>query len=114
MRIRVAFVILLLALALALAVAGCSSGSAATPSSTQGPGGASVSKGSGSGSDVAALITATCSRCHPLARVKAASHDAAGWTVTITRMRQQHGARIDDTQAKQIVDFLAGGGGSQL
>jgi hypothetical protein len=46
----------------------------------------------------------------PIDRVKAATHDGAGWTVTITRMRQVHVAPIDDAQARRIIDLLAGGG----
>lgn len=61
----------------------------------------------------AGVISEVCVQCHPIARVKAASHDAAGWKVTIARMRGK-GATLSDVQAQQITDFLAGGGASGL
>lgn len=105
------FVIALVVTA-SLAVA-CSS---ASPSASGGSAGAasSASSSAGAGSDVAALISATCTKCHPIERVKAARHDTAGWTTTITRMRQVRGVSIDDTQARAIIDFLASGGASKL
>lgn len=112
MRIRATAAALFCVLSV-VAATGCSAGSSAGAAGASGATTVS-SAGAGSSSAVASLIQATCSRCHPIERVKAADHDAAGWTVTITRMRQAHGAPIDDAQAKQIVDFLAGGGSSQL
>jgi hypothetical protein len=60
-----------------------------------------------------ALIKENCASCHPLDRVKSASHDLAGWNSTITRMRTK-GVQLTDQQAADIAAFLAGGGGSQL
>jgi hypothetical protein len=105
-------VIACLLVAISLAVAGCAGRAAGTSGTSRA--GATAASNSAADGAVLALIQATCSRCHPLARVKAANHDAAGWTVTITRMRQVHHVPIDDAQAKQIVDFLGRGGASQL
>jgi hypothetical protein len=105
-------VIACLLVAIVLTIAGCA-GRTAGASGTAGAGATASSIAAGD-RDVAVLISTTCSRCHPLARVKAADHDAAGWAVTITRMRQVHHAPIDDAQAKQIIDFLGRGRASQL
>ena len=98
MRIKIAATLVAMLVMTSASVAGCTSAASAGPS----------------GSSAASLVSATCSKCHPIARVKAACHDAAGWTVTITRMRQAHGVPIDDAAAQKIIAFLANGGASQL
>lgn len=75
--------------------------------------GCSVSSAGGSAADPAGLVAARCTRCHNVSRIKAAEHDAAGWTSTITRMRGK-GARLDDSEEKAVIEFLAGGGASKL
>jgi len=62
----------------------------------------------------AGLVSDRCTRCHPVDRIKSANHDAAGWEATVTRMRNAHGARLSDTEAQEVIEFLAGGGASQL
>jgi hypothetical protein len=63
--------------------------------------------------DLAALVQAKCTRCHPVSRIKSAQHDAAGWAATIARM-QSKGAMVDDAQAAAIATFLANGGAEKL
>lgn len=75
--------------------------------------GCSASSAGGSAADPVGLVAARCTRCHNASRIKAARHDAAGWTSTITRMRGK-GAKLDDTEEKAVVEFLAGGGASKL
>jgi mono/diheme cytochrome c family protein len=65
------------------------------------------------GTAPAQIVSAVCTRCHSVDRIKAASHDAAGWQSTIARMRGK-GAQLTDAQAQQVADFLAGGGASGL
>ena len=84
-----------LALASVLLAAGCSGGAAAT-------------------SDPAAIVQAQCTRCHPIDRIKAAQHDAAGWQSTVERMISSHGAQLDATQAQAVATFLANGGAAKL
>jgi hypothetical protein len=67
----------------------------------------------GSASDPAALVSARCTRCHPLQRIRAATHDAAGWQATVTRMRT-HGVQLSDAEARAVVAFLASGGAAKL
>lgn len=62
----------------------------------------------------AALVSQRCSRCHALDRIRAARHDPAGWEATVARMRNVHGARLSDAEARQVIEFLVGGGASQL
>jgi len=66
--------------------------------------GSTVSAGT-SATDASAIMSATCSRCHPITRVNNARHDRAGWTATIGRMRA-HGAQLTDQQAQAVVDYL--------
>jgi cytochrome c5 len=89
-RFRLAFASLLLAAALA----GCAAASA-------------------NGSSPAQIVSAVCTRCHSLDRIKAADHDLAGWRSTIARMRGK-GAQVTDEQAQQVASFLAGGGAAGL
>ena len=84
--------------ALALVGAGCASQAPAT--------------GEGA-SDPAALIAARCTKCHSIEQIKLATHDAAGWAATVTRMRK-NGAQVSDAEAQAIIDFLASGGASKL
>ena len=98
-----------MAVLLAGALTGCS-GSATSPGST-GSSGAVVSVPADA--TPAQIVSVVCTRCHPTDRIKAASHDAAAWNVTVTRMRGK-GAQLTDAQADKVIEFLAGGGASQL
>lgn len=84
-----------LAIVSVLLVAGCSSGAAAS-------------------SDPAAIVQAQCTGCHPIDRIKAAQHDAAGWQSTVERMISNHGAQLDATEAQALATFLANGGAAKL
>lgn len=53
-----------------------------------------------------ALFEAKCSTCHALSRPLGASKDLAGWTKTVTRMRQVNGAPVTAAEAKAIIDYL--------
>ena len=97
MRRTVAIVILVLAL---IVVAGCAA-SAGTSSSA----GASTGVSAANPAD---LVSARCTRCHPIDRIKAARRDAVAWEATVERMRGK-GAQLSDSEAQQVVDFLAGG-----
>jgi len=59
------------------------------------------------------IIKTQCTKCHNTDRIKAAKFDVDGWTAIIWRMRGQ-GAQLTDAEAKAVIGFLAGGGGSQL
>jgi cytochrome c5 len=98
MRRTVAVVLFVLSLTV---LAGCSA-----PASTPSAGGAS-------GATPASIVSERCTRCHPVDRIKAAQHDAAAWTATVTRMRGK-GAQLSDAEAQQVIDFLAGGGAAGL
>jgi hypothetical protein len=102
----------LAALVLALGAAGCAAGGSAV-GGANGPAAAPASGGSTSGG-IAAIVSTRCTKCHPIDRIKAANHDATGWTTTVTRMRTAHGAQFTDAEAQQVIEFLAGGGASQL
>jgi len=112
MRRRITSSIVVAALLIAVsALPACSS--ASDGGDTSG-GGAPGNGGSGSGAtDAKALILDRCTLCHDVSRIKSAQHDAAGWQSTVERMRGK-GAKVDATEASAIVDFLAGGGGSDL
>jgi hypothetical protein len=75
------------------------------------------------GSDAVAanLVNTVCASCHSLDRVKNKTADNAGWTTTVTRMKDK-GANLTDEQVPVVVEFLtraagtltvapAGGGG---
>jgi hypothetical protein len=53
-----------------------------------------------------ALFEAKCSTCHPLSRPLGKNKDLAGWTKTVTRMRQVNECPITDAEAKAIIDYL--------
>jgi hypothetical protein len=72
-----------------------------------------VASDGGSAADPAAMVTARCTRCHSLQRVKNAHHDTAGWQATIARM-QRHGVNLTDREAQALVTFLAAGGAAKL
>ena len=61
----------------------------------------------------AQIIKVRCTKCHNTDRIKAAKFDLDGWTAIVWRMRGQ-GAQLTDAEAKAVIGFLAGGGGSQL
>lgn len=63
--------------------------------------------------DAADLVRARCTRCHSVERLISADKDAAAWEETISRMRAK-GADLSDDEARQLVDFLANGGASEL
>lgn len=85
-------------------VGGCSASSTSAPK---------VSSVESRATTPAGIVAEVCTQCHPVDRIKAASHDAAAWKVTIDRMRGK-GATLSDAQAQQVIDFLAGGGASKL
>lgn len=85
-------------LALCIALAGCSATPGGVPAAATTP---------------AQIVSSTCTRCHALARIQAANHDAAGWEATVALMRSK-GASLTDEQAKAVVEFLAGGGAAGL
>ncbi len=82
---------------MALVLAGCASSSALSSPDT-----------------AAEIVQSQCTRCHGVERIQAAQYDKAGWAATVTRMRNTHGAQLTDAQAAAVIDFLAGGGASQL
>lgn len=77
------------------------------------PADSSTGDEAGGTTDVAALIEERCVGCHELDRIKTADHDEAGWTSTVSRMRSA-GAELTDEEARSVVEFLAGGGASDL
>lgn len=114
MRLAAPLAALTIAVTLLTGCAG-GTGTAIAPGAASG-GGSTVTAPdtSGGGADAAAAIVSDrCTRCHSTERIKAAQHDKAAWTKTVDRMRGK-GAQLSDTEAAQVVDFLAGGGASRL
>lgn len=53
------------------------------------------------------LVQAYCSACHSLAPVIThGGYDAEEWAKTVSKMRKQYGAPIDDGTAEQITAYL--------
>ena len=57
------------------------------------------------GMDGEAILEASCTQCHSLDRVYAASYDAEGWKANIDRMVGK-GAVISDEDAEILIEFL--------
>ena len=72
-----------------------------------------ASQSSTSAATPAELVQARCTKCHNLDRIKAANHDAAGWTSTVARMKGK-GAQLTSAEEAAVVGFLANGGGAKL
>jgi hypothetical protein len=56
------------------------------------------------------LAAARCAICHSLDYIPNNSPvmDRTGWQKTIQKMRERYGAPISDSEAQQILDYLAG------
>jgi cytochrome c5 len=52
------------------------------------------------------LFKAKCSICHPLSRPLGKTKDKAGWTATVTRMKNVNGCPITDEEAQRIIGYL--------
>jgi competence protein ComEA len=61
----------------------------------------------------AQLVQTKCTMCHGIDRIKAASHDAAGWQSTIARMKAK-GAQVSAAEVQTIAAYLANGGAAKL
>lgn len=61
------------------------------------------------GSVDAAFVSSKCSVCHKIERVcgKIGEKNPEQWAITVKRMAEKRGS-INDTEQKQIVDFLSG------
>jgi cytochrome c5 len=53
-----------------------------------------------------ALFESKCSICHPVSRPLGKTKDKAGWTATVTRMKNVNGCPITDEEAGVIIDYL--------
>jgi hypothetical protein len=53
-----------------------------------------------------ALFEAKCSLCHPVSRPLGKTKDRAGWTATVTRMKNVNGCPITDEEAQRIIGHL--------
>ncbi len=53
-----------------------------------------------------ALFESKCSICHPVSRPLGKTKDRAGWTATVTRMKNGNGCPITDAEAGVIIDYL--------
>jgi cytochrome c5 len=53
------------------------------------------------------LVESKCKMCHTLDRIKAATHDQAGWQSTVARMRSK-GAVLTDAEAQSVIAYLSG------
>jgi cytochrome c5 len=53
------------------------------------------------------LVESKCKMCHTLDRIKAATHDQAGWESTVARMRGK-GAVLTDAEAQSVIKYLSG------
>lgn len=59
----------------------------------------------------AALVNNACTVCHSMDRVNNKKADAAGWTTTVTRMKNA-GAALTDEQIPQVVAYLVANAGT--
>ena len=62
--------------------------------------------------DGAALLAANCLSCHSaqggsISRVEGQRKSPEGWQMTITRMQEQHGARIPPEDKRRLIKYLA-------
>jgi cytochrome c5 len=53
-----------------------------------------------------ALFETKCSICHPLSRPLGKTKDKAGWTATVTRMKNVNGCPITEEEAQRIIGYL--------
>ncbi len=53
-----------------------------------------------------ALFEEKCRICHELERPLGQRKSRAGWTTTVTRMKETNGCPITDEQAAKIIDYL--------
>ena len=53
-----------------------------------------------------ALVTSRCATCHAIGVIENAKNNQAGWEALVDRM-VINGAKVDDNQKTQIVDYLA-------
>ena len=53
-----------------------------------------------------ALVTSRCATCHAIGVIENARNTQAGWQGTVDRMII-NGAKIDENQKTQIIDYLA-------
>lgn len=59
-----------------------------------------------------ALLAANCLSCHSaqgsgISRVEGQRKSPEGWQMTITRMQEQHGARISPEDKRRLIKYLA-------
>lgn len=78
---------------------------APAPRGEGGPGPAVPSAGGGD-PEAKALFESKCSICHPVSRPLGKTKDKAGWTTTVTRMKNGNGCPITDAEAGVIIDYL--------
>ncbi|MGB3097329.1 MAG: hypothetical protein WBB46_11440 [Candidatus Deferrimicrobiaceae bacterium] len=78
---------------------------APVPRGERGPGPAAPSTGGGA-PEAKALFESKCSICHPVSRPLGKTKDRAGWTATVTRMKNGNGCPITDAEAGVIIDYL--------
>ncbi len=72
----------------------------------QAPDGAPPAGKAPTGPDAVAanLVNTVCASCHSLDRVKNKTADNAGWTTTVTRMKEK-GANLTDEQVPVVVEY---------
>jgi hypothetical protein len=89
---------LLLAVVALFALGGCATGgqpSTSTPTPVV----------SSTSPDGQALVSAKCTRCHPINRIQAARKTRDKWTATVARM-QSHGLKVTGQERAAIIDYL--------
>jgi hypothetical protein len=79
-----------------------SDGAAQGPAVPAGPAGPAAT-----GADAVAtnLVTTACASCHTIDRIRNKVADNAGWTATVTRMKDR-GAALTDQQVPVVVEYL--------
>jgi competence protein ComEA len=58
------------------------------------------------------LVEERCSQCHALTIVKTSQKTREGWEATVNRMIEL-GARLDDQQTQEVIDYLSETYGSE-
>jgi len=70
------------------------------------PPGPAVPSTGGGDPEARALFESKCSICHPVSRPLGKTKDKAGWTATVTRMKNGNGCPITDEEAGVIIGYL--------
>jgi cytochrome c5 len=57
--------------------------------------------------DTKMLFEKKCSACHGIKKATGQKKNQAEWADTVLRMKNKHGAPVNESEAKSITDYLA-------